>query len=84
VAAVIAPIIAPSGPRGVGNYRPRHSAYQTARYRSTSGTAGKPADQRTGTTTDQSAARHTVLPSIRTSSQYYCHCNHSQCFTHLL
>src|SRR6478672_5140826 len=52
VAAVIPPIIAPSGSRGVRDYCPCHGANQAARNRGTCRTAGQPTNQRTGAATD--------------------------------
>src|SRR5262245_36758428 len=46
VAAVIPPIIAPSGSRGVSDYCPCRGANQAARNRGACRTAGQPANQR--------------------------------------
>src|SRR5215472_17918721 len=55
VAAVIPPIIAPSGSRGVSDYCPCRGANQAARNRGACRTAGQPANQRTGAATDHGA-----------------------------
>jgi hypothetical protein len=82
VAAVIPPIIAPSGSRGVSDYCPCHGANQAACNRSTRRTARQPANQRTGTATNQRTTRYPVLPSIRASSERQCHSDNNQRSTH--
>src|SRR5262249_15633048 len=84
VAAVIPPIIAPSGSRGVSDYCPCHRADQAARSRGTCRTTRPPAHQRTGAATDHGAPQYTVLPPIRASSERQCHRNHGHCSTHPL
>src|SRR5262249_28336359 len=84
VAAVIPPIIAPSGSCGVSDYCPCHGANQAARNRGTRRTAGQPANQRPGAATDHGAPCYTVLPPIRAPSERQCERNHGHCSTHLL
>ena len=84
VAAVIPPIIAPSGSRGVSDYCPGRRTNQTTCYRSACRAPGQPANQRAGATADQGTPQHAVLPSICTSSECQCHRNHNQCSTHAL
>ena len=82
MAAVIPPIIAPSGSRGVSNYCPCDGANQATRNRSAYRAARQPANQGTGTTADQCTTRHSVLPSIRTSGERQCHRDNNQRSTH--
>jgi hypothetical protein len=82
VAAVIPPIIAPSGSRGVSDYCPCHGANHATRNRSPCRTARQPANQGTGTAANHGAAQDAVLPSIRASSERQCHRDNNQCSTH--
>jgi hypothetical protein len=82
VAAVIPPIIAPSGSRGVSDYCPCHGANQAARNRSACRTARQPANQGTGAAANHGATKDAVLPSICTSSERQCHRDNNQCSAH--
>src|SRR5262245_50441268 len=84
VAAVIPPIIAPSGSCGVSDYCPCHGANQATGDRGARRTAGQPTNQGACAAADHGAPRNTVLPPICASSERQCHRYHSHCSTHLL
>ena len=81
---MVPPIITPPRSRRVSDNRAGHGADQTARNRSAGRLANQAADKCASAATDQSAAQHAVVPSVRTTKERQRHRNGDECLAHRL
>jgi len=81
---MVSPIIAPARPHGISDNRAGCGANQTARDGSAGSLAGQAANKCACAAADQCATQNAILPSIRTTSERQCHCNHDKTLAYLL